>query len=257
MLETIAVKDQRTNWPNTLFSIVRVPKQHAGWRSATYLGKRYQVFGGIRGDKFIDLSNSLTKWQENEMFETREQYLNAALQGMAPWFESPFPDNVNVSCGWPSKSALAKKKRRIGEAWASECSKAQKFELFISPMLDKPIDVLAVLLHEMVHAYCGLKCGHKNPFKKTATALGLEGKMTATVPGVRLVERLNVLSKTLGTYPHGSLDSKMTNGEKKQGTRLLPCECPACGYKVRVTQKWLDIGLPICPCGEEMQSDNI
>lgn len=66
MLETIAAKDQRTNWPNTLFSIVRVSKQHVGWRSAMYLGKRYQVFGGIRGDEFIDLSNPLTKWQEKK-----------------------------------------------------------------------------------------------------------------------------------------------------------------------------------------------
>lgn len=57
MLETIAVKDQRTNWPSTLFSIVRVSKQHVGWRSATYLGKRYQVFYGLKGEAYIDLSS--------------------------------------------------------------------------------------------------------------------------------------------------------------------------------------------------------
>jgi hypothetical protein len=35
---------------------------------------------------------------------------------------------------------------------------------------------------------------------------------------------------------------------KKQGTRLIKCECPECGYIARVTAKWLDeAGAPICP----------
>ena len=30
-------------------------------------------------------------------------------------------------------------------------------------------------------------------------------------------------------------------------------ECPEDGYTVRTTSKWLDIGLPTCPCGTEME----
>ena len=27
------------------------------------------------------------------------------------------------------------------------------------------------------------------------------------------------------------------------------------GYPIRVTQKWLDVGLPTCPCSEDMEPD--
>jgi hypothetical protein len=37
----------------------RVPRQHAGWQSVRYKGKRYQFFGGIRTSFFIDLSNPI------------------------------------------------------------------------------------------------------------------------------------------------------------------------------------------------------
>jgi hypothetical protein len=42
-----------------LQEISRSPRQHRGWESVTFQGKRYQVFGGIRGPEFIDLANPL------------------------------------------------------------------------------------------------------------------------------------------------------------------------------------------------------
>lgn len=40
---------------------------------------------------------------------------------------------------------------------------------------------------------------------------------------------------------------------KKQTTRMLKVQCPACGYLARVTRKWLEeAGTPTCPCGERM-----
>lgn len=188
-------------------------------------------------------------------FTTREEYLTCAMHEMSSWFDGPFPENVSVSCGWPSKSALSSKKRRIGEAWSSENSKDKKFQLFISPYLDKPIDVLHTLLHEMIHAFVGLECGHKGEFKRVALFLGCEGKMTATFPGEDQIKRLNVVSRTAGPYPHGSLDKRMINGDRKQGTRMLKAICPGCEYTVRTTAKWLETGLPTCPCGTEMTCD--
>jgi len=44
--------------------IERIPRQHKGWQSVTYKGKRYQVFGGIRNYEFIDLSNPLKTRKE-------------------------------------------------------------------------------------------------------------------------------------------------------------------------------------------------
>jgi hypothetical protein len=52
-----------------------------------------------------------------------------------------------------------------------------------------------------------------------------------------------MLFKRIGPYPAGYLTDT-----PKQGTRLLPCKCPACGYAARVTRKWLSLsGPPICP----------
>lgn len=31
--------------------------------------------------------------------------------------------------------------------------------------------------------------------------------------------------------------------------RLRKAQCDACGYTVRVTRSWLEVGLPTCPCG--------
>ena len=34
---------------------------------------------------------------------------------------------------------------------------------------------------------------------------------------------------------------------KKQSARMLKAECPECGYTIRLTKKWADVGLPSCP----------
>lgn len=34
---------------------------------------------------------------------------------------------------------------------------------------------------------------------------------------------------------------------KPQTTRLLKAACSSCGYTVRVTKRWADKGLPVCP----------
>jgi hypothetical protein len=37
--------------------------------------------------------------------------------------------------------------------------------------------------------------------------------------------------------------------------RHLKISCPRCGYTARATRKWLSVGLPICPCGCEMEPE--
>jgi hypothetical protein len=31
--------------------------------------------------------------------------------------------------------------------------------------------------------------------------------------------------------------------------RMLKASCPSCGYLIRLTKKWIAVGLPDCPCG--------
>ena len=83
--------------------------------------------------------------------------------------------------------------------------------------------------------------------------IGLEGKPTATHAGTELVETLKKVSAKVGEFPHAAIDPK-TQG-KKQTTRLIKAECPECGYVVRVTNKWLEVGYPVCPDGDEMEPD--
>lgn len=190
-------------------------------------------------------------------YETREQYLTAAVKLMEPLFQrngASLP-KVRVSTGWPSTKALSRKNRRIGECWDKSASADGVFEIFISPCLDKvaePSGVLATLVHECDHAAVGLECGHKGAFKKLAKKLGLEGKMTATVAGEALLAEIKAWSEQLGDYPHAKLDLTKSP-RKKQSTRMIKCECGQCGFTVRTSRKWLDeVGAPHCPKHGEM-----
>ncbi len=49
----------------------------------------------------------------------------------------------------------------------------------------------------------------------------------------------------LGEFPAGALNIAT---KQKQPTRLIKCECEACGYIARVTEKWINsVGTPVCP----------
>jgi hypothetical protein len=184
---------------------------------------------------------------------TREQWFNKAITYLRPLFkriEVELPDNVRVSCGWPSKFACGKN-RRVGECWKKDCSGDDHFEVFISPTECASLDALAILVHELVHIAVYPEMGHKKPFKDVAVQIGLEGKMTATRAGKILLERLDVIVKQIGEYPHGGIKIPVDD-TKKQGTRMLKVECPCCGYTLRTTRKWIMVGLPICCCGEGM-----
>jgi len=39
--------------------VERAIHEMSGWAWVNYLGRRYQIFGGVRGPYFIDLSNPL------------------------------------------------------------------------------------------------------------------------------------------------------------------------------------------------------
>ena len=63
--------------------------------------------------------------------ETRESWLNAVAQGVAPLFEAldaPLPDRVRVAIGFTSRGAKAK---AIGECWDNRLSADGHFEIFI------------------------------------------------------------------------------------------------------------------------------
>ncbi len=182
---------------------------------------------------------------------TREEWLNLCVDRLRPMFEdsgAKIPEKVRVSCGWPSVRALATGNRRVGECWSPIASADQTSEIFISPALSEGGKVAGVLVHELVHAAVGNDAGHRAPFSRLAKKLGLQGPWTATTPSEELSEKLTAMMPE--PYPHAVLNR---SARKKDGTRMLKVICPDCGYTVRTTQKWLDAGLPRCPCGTEME----
>ena len=187
----------------------------------------------------------------------REDWLQQMIDLLRPDFEKvgkPLPEKIRVSCGFPSKSALANKARRIGECWGVESSEDKSYQVFISPLLKEGIEVTSTLVHELVHTAVGIECKHRGPFVKVAKAIGLEGKMTETTAGEALIARLKELIEQLGEYPHARLVA--SNKPKTQTTRMLKVTCKQCGCVVRMTRKWLDeAGLPTCGCGGEMEED--
>ena len=178
----------------------------------------------------------------------REAWLNAALilvrKHLLDTANVVVPDTTKVSCGLAGGRIGSK---RIGECWGDTCSADGSTEIFISPVLADVTGrsgVLATLVHEAVHAAVGVQHGHKKAFSTPAKAAGLEGKMTATFAGDKLMDMIAHWAGNLGDYPHAAMSAL---GRKKQTTRLVKVECGGCGYTLRTTQKWLDkSGCPLC-----------
>jgi hypothetical protein len=189
-----------------------------------------------------------------KIHEFREQWLREALDGpVTELFKQhgyKLPPKIRVTAGWPSRNALGRRKRTIGQAWSPSASKDGTAEIIISLYLADPVTVLATLIHEVVHVVVGNDHGHDKVFGKCARAVGLEGKLTATTPSKALAEDiLRDWSPRLGKYPHAELDG--LEKTKSQTTRLIKLECPACGCVIRTTEKWLELYEDgwTCPCG--------
>ncbi len=154
-----------------------------------------------------------------------------------------FP-KLAVSCGFPSRRALSTSNRRIGECWSSQAAADGTVAIFISPMIGDGVRAGDILIHELCHAVLPPETKHNKTFAALARKMGLEGKPTANTASSELAGRLHALIGEVGPYPHSELSH--LGGPKKQTTRMLKVQC-ACGYTVRMTRQWLDVGAPICP----------
>lgn len=189
------------------------------------------------------------------MSKTREEWLNDAAAEMKVWVRAsqdsgdyldPF-----ISVGFPKGSRGKSASHAIGQCHDKSMSgDKERAHIFIIPTMTEPTDILAVLLHELVHASVGNECGHRGAFKRCAVDVGLTGPMTATVPGALLKLQLELLSLNLGNYPHPGL--KVAKRGSK-GSRLIKVWCSGCGCIIRMTRLWLDsVGKPTCGCGTYM-----
>jgi hypothetical protein len=179
---------------------------------------------------------------------TREQWMNDFALAAAPLFDAagfPIP-KVRMSCGFTSHGARGK---AIGQCFNDTMSDDAHFEIFIVPSEADTSRVADILTHELIHAAVGLEEGHKGNFRKLATALGLTGKMTATVAGDAWREWAHPIIAEIGDLPHATLNSSsLSSGPKKQATRMLKCECNDCGFTFRASAVWALDTSPVLRC---------
>jgi hypothetical protein len=174
---------------------------------------------------------------------SRQNWLEEAIKKVTPVFEKngyQVPE-VRISCGFPS---TGKRSTRIGECWPTHTCSGGLNEIFISPLVDSPLEVVGIIFHELVHAVDDCKSGHGKRFKEIATSIGLTGKMIHAHPNEALTKVASTIVQELGPYPHKQLIVKT----KAVSRRERPyARCEECGYQVPMLKKFLQVGPPICP----------
>jgi hypothetical protein len=177
-------------------------------------------------------------------FSNREAWLLAAVQLLKPIFAAKrhiVPDDCQVSCGFASTGTRS---HHIGQCWSRRSSTNERNQIFISPALGDPVQVLDTLVHELVHAVDNCEHKHGKEFKKIALSIGLEGPMRSAGAGKALKEQLVKIADALGPYPHGQL--KVHHVRKISAPRPR-ARCKSCGFEVPMYKKFLTFGPPLCP----------
>lgn len=140
---------------------------------------------------------------------TREQWLTERAGEIADHFEScgfNIPWSIRVSCGWPGVAPGGRIDCVLGVTYDAEASMDGVREIFISPMLSTPTEIVRVLAHEMVHTILPTWEQHGSGFLAVCDGLGLtEGEPTQRMPGPELMEKLLDHLKRADAYPHAPL----------------------------------------------------
>jgi len=83
----------------------------------------------------------------------REAWLSAVATALQPFFPGAEFAPYRVTMGWPVSNGLGRRRRTVGQCFGAESSKDKVFELFISPLLDDPVEVAGTLAHEKKYEF--------------------------------------------------------------------------------------------------------
>ena len=75
------------------------------------------------------------------------------------------------------------KNGHIGQCWARKSSEIDVNQIFVSPTLIDPVEVLDTLVHELVHDVGDSQNKHGKEFKKICIRMGLVGPMRSASAG--------------------------------------------------------------------------
>lgn len=208
-----------------------------GGSDEKYCSKHVSHHVESKPDKPV-LNSSLTR---EKWLETAFERINGKLFGLSDM--APY---CRLSVGFPAGSRPKKTTLTLGQYWPPGATSDGVPQIFISPSKHAsgdPVEMLAVLVHEMVHAAIYPTKGHGKAFKRLALKVGLTGPMRHTVASNELRDKLKAIADDIGPFPHGTIDPTARPGKKG---KLRGYECDSCGFKFYTTQKWVDVA------GDEM-----
>lgn len=175
---------------------------------------------------------------------TREEWLNKAAERTARLCKREVP-RLYYSVGFPKGARVGRGRRAIGQCWDGQASADKAPHIFISPELADAVEVLAVLVHEQLHAAVGCQHGHRGPFSKAMREAGMVKPWTTSTPGPELRAALEAEAAALGEYPHAAL---RVADRPRPGSRLrlYECGCTPRPVKLRVASDDLDATCNVC-----------
>ena len=193
------------------------------------------------------MPDSLFADREPWLAEASHLLLHDHILPLMPALPAP---PVRVPVGYPRGSRGGRSS--FGACYPRAQSADGSNEIYISPELSDPYDVLSVLAHELCHAADDCRDGHRGRFVRLARGIGLEGPLTATHAGAELVSVFAGILQMVGTYPHAALHGRAT----KQTVRQRKCQCDQCGLIARMAASTIAVvsagngGIGWCPaCG--------
>ncbi len=132
----------------------------------------------------------------------REQWLINVAVLMRPWFRSrgyEIPLRVRLGVG-----ALSANQSTLRVCYPYTDRDGFR-HITISPFIDEPALVAAVVVHELIHAILPPEELHGPRFGEAARALGFEGRLTEVAPGPELAAQLQAIVRQVGPYPHRAI----------------------------------------------------
>lgn len=171
---------------------------------------------------------------ETETTQLREYWLRRAAVFLLDHMQRCGLKNVavRVSCGWPSSGGLGVVKMTVGECFSPKICADGIPQIFVPPRIAESVEVLAILLHELIHASVGNQYGYRKEFSQAVRATGLEGPPTATVVGDKLRPLFVEYITQVGAYPHAAI-RPVPKEKKGSRLRLYKCLCEP-PMKVRI-----------------------
>lgn len=155
------------------------------------------------------------------------------------------------------------------DSWENKDGKHAVIQLCLNAE-ESLLQLATTTIHELGHVIAGHAAGHGPEWKAACRRLGFPGARAVGFNphdplSLNIQQAILKIPEPTDGKPNKDFDEAVTTAGpcgqgtrggksrgKGSGSRLKKIECPKCGYAARTTKKWLEVGLPTCPCGMKM-----